>query len=266
MLRKAVLILVFFTIFFQVKAQKYTLSGFVKDSANGETINNAFISIKNNKASAISNNYGFFSFTIEKGKYEISISAGGFNQSDFTISLDKNKQITIVMLPESETIKEVNIRAKKNDNVKKIDISTQTISGKTIKKIPAFLGEADVIKSVQLLPGVTTVGEGASGFNVRGGAIDQNLVLMDEAPVFNSAHLFGFFSIFNPDAVKDVQLIKGGIPANYGGRLSSVLEVLTRDGNKKQFQANGGVGTIFSELYGLWKKKLCRYFGKTIIK
>lgn len=246
MLRKAVLILVLFTIFFQVKAQKYTLSGFVKDSANGETINNAFISIKNNKTTAVSNNYGFFSLTIEKGNYEISISAGGFNQSIFNIELDKNKQITIVMLPETETIKEVNIRAKKNDNVKKIDISTQTISGKTIKKIPAFLGEADVIKSIQLLPGVTTVGEGASGFNVRGGSIDQNLVLMDDAPVFNSAHLFGFFSIFNPDAVKDVQLIKGGIPANYGGRLSSVLDVITRDGNKKTYQASGGVGTIFS--------------------
>ena len=246
MLRRVTILVVFLALFSHAKAQKYTLSGFVKDSATGETINNALISIKNNKATAVSNNYGFFSFTIEKGNWEISVSASSFIQSDFTVQLDKNKQINIVLLPETETIGEVNIRAKKNDNVKKIDISTQTISGKTIKKIPAFLGEADVIKSVQLLPGVTTVGEGASGFNVRGGAIDQNLVLMDEAPVFNSAHLFGFFSIFNPDAVKDVQLIKGGIPANYGGRLSSVLEVITRDGNKKQVQANGGIGTIFS--------------------
>lgn len=246
MIRKAILFLFVFGIALTAKAQKYTLSGFVKDSASGETINNALISVTNNKASAVSNNYGFFSLTLEKGNYEISVSSTGFNTLTFNISLEKNKQTTIVLFPETETIKEIDIRAKKNDNVKKIDISTQSISGKTIKKIPAFLGEADVIKSVQLLPGVTTVGEGASGFNVRGGAIDQNLVLMDEAPVFNSAHLFGFFSIFNPDAVKDVQLIKGGIPANYGGRLSSVLEVITRDGNKKEFKANGGIGTIFS--------------------
>ena len=129
MLRRTVLILIFFTIFFHVKAQKYTLSGFVKDSANGETINNALISIKNNKTTAVSNNYGFYSFTIEKGNYEISVSASGFNQYDFNVELNKNKQITIVLLPETETIKEVNIRAKKNYNDKKIDISTQTISG-----------------------------------------------------------------------------------------------------------------------------------------
>ena len=157
MLRKASILIIFLALFGHAKAQKYTLSGFVKDSANGETINNALISIKNNKTSAVSNNYGFFSFTIEKGNYDISITAGGFNQYDFNVELNKNKQITIVLLPESETIKEVNIRAKKNDNVKKIDISTQTISGKTIKKIPAFLGEADVIKSVQLLPGVANL-------------------------------------------------------------------------------------------------------------
>jgi hypothetical protein len=226
--------------------QKLTLSGYVKDSSSGETINNAVISVKNSKASAVTNSFGFFSLTITPGNWNLQVSATDFNQFEYPLSLKKDEQIIFSLLPEAEAFKEINIRAKRNDNVKKIDISTQSISGKTIKKIPAFLGEADVIKSIQLLPGVTTVGEGASGFNVRGGAIDQNLVLMDDAPVFNSAHLFGFFSIFNPDAVKDVQLIKGGIPANYGGRLSSVLDVITRDGNKKVYQASGGVGTIFS--------------------
>ena len=195
--------------------QKFTLSGYVKDSSSGETINNAVISVKNSKASAVTNSFGFFSLTITPGNWNLQVSASGFNQLEYPLSLNKDEQIIFALLPEAEAFKEINIRAKRNDNVKKIDISTQSISGKTIKKIPAFLGEADVIKSIQLLPGVTTVGEGASGFNVRGGAIDQNLVLMDDAPVFNSAHLFGFFSIFNPDAVKDVQLIKGGIPANY---------------------------------------------------
>ena len=134
---------------------------------------------------------------------KININASGFTSVEINLNLNSNQTINTALYPEIEEIGPVDIRTRKNDNVRKMDISTQTISGKTIKKIPAFLGEADVIKSVQLLPGVTTVGEGASGFNVRGGAIDQNLVLMDEAPIFNSAHLFGFFSIFNPDAVKD---------------------------------------------------------------
>ncbi len=246
MFRKIIFSLLLLLISSAAFGQKYTLSGYVKDSSSGETINNAQILIKNSKSAITTNTYGFFSLTLPKGNYTLLISAGGFNQAELPLSLQKDEQISFALTPESESFKEVNIRAKKNDNVKKIDISTQSISGKTIKKIPAFLGEADVIKSIQLLPGVTTVGEGASGFNVRGGAIDQNLVLMDEAPVFNSAHLFGFFSIFNPDAVKDVQLVKGGIPANYGGRLSSVLDVTTRDGNKKAYQASGGVGTIFS--------------------
>jgi hypothetical protein len=246
MFRKILFFTILCTISTVAFGQKYTLSGYVKDSSSGETINNAQIQIVNSKSTISTNAYGFFSLTLPKGNYTVIISASGFFQQELPLSLQKDEQFIFALNPESESFKEVNIRAKRNDNVKKIDISTQSISGKTIKKIPAFLGEADVIKSIQLLPGVTTVGEGASGFNVRGGAIDQNLVLMDEAPVFNSAHLFGFFSIFNPDAVKDVQLVKGGIPANYGGRLSSVLDVITRDGNKKSYQASGGVGTIFS--------------------
>jgi len=228
--------------------QKFSISGYVRDSSNAETIHGASIFVKEKNESVNTGNYGFYSITLPFGVYTIAINAPGFTEYAKTIKLDSNINLDIYLAQKTIGIRTIEISARKNDNVRKIDISTQTITAQTIKKIPAFLGEADVIKAVQLLPGVTTVGEGASGFNVRGGSIDQNLVLMDEAPVFNSAHLFGFFSIFNPDAVKEVQLVKGGIPANYGGRLSSTLDVRMKDGNKRKFEANGGIGTIFSRL------------------
>ncbi len=244
----AVLITALLILTNQIFAQKITISGFIKDKSSGETLAGATVQAQNSKELAKSNSYGFYSLSLAAGKQIIEVNADGYQEITMDLNLEKDQTLNFMLEPASETIEAVDIRAKKNDNIKKIDISTQSISGKVIKKIPAFLGEADVIKSIQLLPGVTTVGEGASGFNVRGGGIDQNLVLMDDAPVFNSAHLFGFFSIFNPDAVKDVQLVKGGIPANYGGRLSSVLDVTTKDGNNQRYQANGGVGTIFSRL------------------
>lgn len=231
-----------------LKAQNYSFSGFVKDSTSGESIKGAVVKNLSDGASVTTNNYGFFSLTLPSGRQSVRISAGDYEVVTLVRTVQSDEQISIFLLPTADEIDEVRIRAKRNDNVRAVDISTQSITGKVIKKIPAFLGEADVIKSIQLLPGVTTVGEGATGFNVRGGGIDQNLVLMDDAPVFNSAHLFGFFSIFNPDAVKDVQLIKGGIPAKYGGRLSSVLDVITKDGNNRDYQVNGGIGTIFSRL------------------
>ncbi|MEC8693179.1 MAG: TonB-dependent receptor [Bacteroidota bacterium] len=231
-----------------LKAQNYSFSGFVKDSTSGESIKGAVVKNLSDGASVTTNNYGFFSLTLPSGRQSVRISASEYEVVTLVRIVQSDEQISIFLLPTADEIDEVRIRAKRNDNVRAVDISTQSITGKVIKKIPAFLGEADVIKSIQLLPGVTTVGEGATGFNVRGGGIDQNLVLMDDAPVFNSAHLFGFFSIFNPDAVKDVQLIKGGIPAKYGGRLSSVLDVITKDGNNRDYQVNGGIGTIFSRL------------------
>ena len=244
-----------------LSAQNVTISGYIKDSTTRETIGKAQIVVTPVKTTtspsdtkvspdfrASTNGYGFYSITIPQGQYTIQIIAPSYPPFAQTITAKANEEINFLLIPEVEGVGTVIIRSKRNNNVKSLDISTQSINGQTIKKIPAFLGEADVIKSIQLLPGVTTVGEGASGFNVRGGSIDQNLVLMDEAPVFNSAHLFGFFSIFNPDAVKDVELVKGGIPANYGGRLSSTLDVKSRDGNKRAFQANGGIGTIFSRL------------------
>lgn len=252
---------IFIGIALGIQAQTITLSGYIKDSASRETITKAQITLKplnninpaqdtkvSNEFRATTNAYGFYSITIPQGIHTLTINAAGYPAYTERITVTNSQELNIMLNPYIEGVGTVTIRSKRNNNIKSLDISTQSISGQTIKKIPAFLGEADVIKSIQLLPGVTTVGEGASGFNVRGGSIDQNLVLMDEAPVFNSAHLFGFFSIFNPDAVKDVELVKGGIPANYGGRLSSTLDVKSRDGNKRAFQANGGVGTIFSRL------------------
>jgi TonB dependent receptor/TonB-dependent Receptor Plug Domain/Carboxypeptidase regulatory-like domain len=227
---------------------KYTISGYARDSSSAESIQGATIIPQGSNMMSTSGNYGFYSLTLPSGSYVIKVNAPGYEERTFAINLISDTILDIFLNTKSIGIKAIDISARKNDNVRKVDISTQTITAQTIKKIPAFLGEADVIKAVQLLPGVTTVGEGASGFNVRGGSIDQNLVLMDEAPVFNSAHLFGFFSIFNPDAVKDVQLVKGGIPANYGGRLSSTLDVRMKDGNKRKFEGNGGIGTIFSRL------------------
>jgi hypothetical protein len=248
-LRLVLSVLLLFAMALKLNAQQsFTLSGYVRDSASAESINGAVVSVKGGSFSVTTNQYGFFSLTLPKGNIEINASANGYENHIQQLLLDTHISLDIMLISRTKGMNVVNIRAGRNDNVRKIDISTQSINSQTIKKIPAFLGEADVIKAVQLLPGVSTVGEGASGFNVRGGAIDQNLVLMDEAPVFNSAHLFGFFSIFNPDGVKDVQLVKGGIPAQYGGRLSSTLDVRMKEGNKKKFQANGGVGTIFSRL------------------
>lgn len=227
---------------------KFSISGYVRDSSSGESIHNAVVYSQTTNVSSSSNNYGYYSLELAKGIQQVKVTFPGMLPVLLNIDLQSDTNINFLLVPQALNIRTVEITARRSENVRSVDISSQVITSKTIKEIPAFLGEADVIKSIQLLPGVTSVGEGATGFNVRGGGIDQNLVLMDEAPVFNSAHLFGFFSIFNPDAVKDVQLVKGGIPANYGGRLSSTLDVRMKDGNNKKYEANGGVGTIFSRL------------------
>ena len=229
-----------------LQAQNVQISGFVLDYTSGENIAKASVSVKGEVVT--SSIYGFYSLQVDSGENEILIIAKGFETMTVLVYASKDTTMDIQMAPKSQTMGKVQITVKRKDNVRSLGVGNQQVSGATIKKIPAFLGEADVIKAIQLLPGVTTVGEGASGFNVRGGAIDQNLVLLDEAPVYNSAHLFGFFSVFNPDAVKEVELTKGGIPANYGGRLSSTLDVRTKDGNNKKFGVEGGVGTIFSRL------------------
>lgn len=229
--------------------QKYSISGTVQDALNGEELIGANLTLKEANTGVATNEYGFFSITLPQGSYTLIVSYLGYKEFSQIIELSSNQKLNIDLFPEFTQLKEVVVSSEKIDkNVREVQMSVAQIDIKQIRKIPALFGEVDVVRSVQLLPGVSTVGEGATGFNVRGGNIDQNLILIDEAPVYNSAHLFGFFSVFNPDAVKDVKLIKGGIPANYGGRLSSILDVRLKDGNSKKFAVSGGLGLIFSRL------------------
>ncbi|KSA14004.1 TonB-dependent receptor [Maribacter dokdonensis] len=229
--------------------QKYTLSGTISEVSSNETLIGVTVAIPELKTGVTTNEYGFYSITLPEGTYTVLISYLGFEDITQQITLTENRRKDFLLSEEAEQLEEVVV----TENVEKMDIrkpqmSVNTLSVGTIKKIPVILGEVDVIKSILLLPGVTNAGEGASGFNVRGGAADQNLILLDEAIIFNSSHLFGFFSVFNPDAIKDVKLYKGGIPARYGGRVSSVLDIFQKEGNSKEFKMNGGIGAVASRL------------------
>lgn len=229
--------------------EKYTLSGSITEASSNETLIGVTISVPELQTGVVTNEYGFYSLTLPKGDYKIQVSYLGFQTVTKTVLLTRNVKLNFQMTEEAQQLNEVVVI----DNKEKTDIRTpqmsvNALSVGTIKKIPVILGEADIIKSILLLPGVTNAGEGASGFNVRGGAADQNLILLDEAIIFNSSHLFGFFSVFNPDAIKDIKLYKGGIPARYGGRLSSVLAIFQREGNSKKIKINGGIGAVASRL------------------
>jgi len=239
-------------IFFSLKIyaqESYTISGYVKDATNGEDLIGASIYFRSLNQGTITNVYGFYSITLPAGNYEIEFRYLGFLTTKKNIALNKNIRMDLQLNPEGIELDEIVISSEPDDiNVSDIQMSSSKLEIKTIEKLPTLLGEVDVLKSIQLMPGVSTVGEGASGFNVRGGGVGQNLVLLDEAPVYNSSHMLGFFSVFNPDAVKDVKLIKGGIPSRYGGRISSVLDIRMKEGNNKKFEAQGGIGSIFSRV------------------
>ncbi len=245
-----ILIILFLSLPHTIKGQqKYTLSGTISEVSSNETLIGVTVAIPELKTGVTTNEYGFYSITLPEGTYTVLISYLGFEDITQQITLTENRRKDFLLSEEAEQLEEVVV----TENVEKMDIrkpqmSVNTLSVGTIKKIPVILGEADVIKSILLLPGVTNAGEGASGFNVRGGAADQNLILLDEAIIFNSSHLFGFFSVFNPDAIKDVKLYKGGIPARYGGRVSSVLDIFQKEGNSKEFKMNGGIGAVASRL------------------
>ena len=229
--------------------EKFTINGYVKDVANGESLIGATVLVKELGSGNITNVYGFYSITVPPGDYTIEYRYIGFVTQTKQISLSSNQRIDVELGEEQTQLEEVVVLAEPEDaNVSSTEMSVAKLDIKTINKIPAFLGEVDVIKSIQLLPGVSSVGEGSSGFNVRGGSVGQNLVLLDEAPVYNTSHMLGFFSVFNPDAVKDIKLYKGGIPARFGGRISSVLDIRMKEGNNKDFEVNGGIGSIFSRL------------------
>lgn len=228
-------------------AEKFTVSGYVKDASNGEGLIGVSVYVKELGTGAATNPYGFYSLTLAKGSYTLVYTYVGYDKITRSVVADKPVKLDIELKESARELAEVKVTAtKEDDNVRSIEMSVNKVEMKTIRQMPALLGEVDLIRSIQLLPGVSTVGEGASGFNVRGGDVSQNLILLDEAPVYNSSHLFGFFSVFNPDAVKDVKLIKGGIPAQYGGRISSILDVRMKEGNAKKMEINGGIGAIFS--------------------
>lgn len=233
-----------------VTAQNFTLSGRVKDASNGEDLIGAAVVVEGGKGTGVvTNTYGYYSLTLPKGSYQISIQYIGYQTLVKSVELNKDMVINVELQEESESLAEVVVSAEAaNANVTKTEMSVAKLSPKEVEAVPVLFGEKDIIKMVQLLPGVKTSGEGGSGFSVRGGGLDQNLILLDEAPVYNASHLLGFFSVFNSDAIKDVTLYKGGMPAEYGGRASSVMDVIMKDGNSKKFGAAGGIGLISSKL------------------
>ena len=240
------LFLISFTAFSQ---EKITISGTVYDKASNETLIGVSIYFPDIKIGTTTNEYGFYSVTLPKGTYRIQLSSLGYFPINKTIDLQGELSQNFNLSEEAESLNEIIIEANiENLNVRTPQMSVNKLTSATIKQIPVVLGESDIIKSLILLPGVTSAGEGASGFNVRGGAADQNLILLDEAIVFNSSHVFGFFSVFNPDVIKNVNLYKGGIPAKYGGRLSSVLDIYQKEGNSKELNVTGGIGLVSSRL------------------
>ncbi|WP_316805785.1 TonB-dependent receptor [Pedobacter agri] len=250
-IKQYLLILLFFISSSTLFAQnKFTLSGTIRDGSSGETLIGATIKLSGpSSAGTQTNNYGYFALTQPEGNYTVTISYTGFIPVTKNINLNKDTKLN-EELKVGNDLGGIVIRAnnRKNENVKSAQMGLERIDMKALNSIPVLLGEKDILKTIQLLPGVKSGGEGNTGFYVRGGAADQNLIILDEAVVYNSSHLLGFFSTFNADAIKDVSLYKGGMPAQYGGRLSSVLDVKMDDGNNKEFKFQGGIGLIASRL------------------
>lgn len=250
--RYSVLFLFLLTIagsFVNAQQTKFTISGYIKSSESGENLIGANVYIKENLKGVSTNTYGFYSITLDRGTYTFVASFIGFKEYTQSITLDKDQKINVNLEPNVITTSEVVITGEKQDeNTQSTQVGRFEMPVERIKKLPAFMGEIDVLKTIQLTPGVQSAGEGNSGYYVRGGGPDQNLILLDEAVVYNASHLLGFFSVFNADALKNVELTKAGMPANYGGRLASVLDISMKDGNMKHYGVNGGIGLISSRL------------------
>ena len=250
--RKFILLLTLGLIGIVIQAQsqeKTTINGSVKDKLSGESIMGAIIRIDQVPSVVVSSNeYGFYSISLPKGEYNLRISYVGYEEKRIPITLNGPLSIPIFLETKNQLAEVIVESKRKDDNLIKAQMGTETLNMKSISKVPVIFGEKDVLKTIQLLPGVKSAGDGNSGFYVRGGAADQNLILLDEAPVYNASHLLGFFSTFNSDAIKDATLIKGNGPAQYGGRLSSVLDVKMKEGNNKNYTVNGGLGLISSRL------------------
>lgn len=230
--------------------EKFTLSGTVKDKASGEELIGATVRIISPlNTGARTNEYGFYSISLPNGKYVIRVQYLGYIEKEENVDLSANKTLNWALESKSGTLKEVKVSSKKqNENITESTMGLTKLTLNEVAKLPVLFGEKDILKTIQLLPGVKGAGEGNSGYFVRGGSADQNLILLDEAPVYNASHLLGFFSTFNSDAIKDVTLLKGNAPAQYGGRLASVLDVKMNEGNDKQYHVQGGLGLISSRL------------------
>ncbi|MFN3446657.1 MAG: TonB-dependent receptor, partial [Bacteroidia bacterium] len=235
----------------QAQTQKYALSGTVKDAKNGEDLIGVSISVTELKTGVATNSYGYYSLNLPKGKYTIVYSYVGYVTQTKTIDLTNgNVTLKVELTEDKRELKELTVTTDRpnSSNVESTKMSVVKMDIKEVKKIPILLGEVDIIKAIQLLPGVQAAGDGNTLFIVRGGNVDHNLVQLDEAVVYNPSHVVGFFSVFNGDAIKDFEIYKGGIPANYGGRLASVLDVRMKDGNSKQYSVSGGIGVLSSRL------------------
>ncbi len=238
--------------FFALGQEKHTISGYVKDSENGETligVNVYYTDGEGLPKGTVTNAYGYYSISMLPGTYNVTFSYLGYDDITKSVELDSDKKINIELSAAGEILEEIVITENKaEENVSSTQMGKVELSTERIKSIPALMGEVDIIKALQLLPGVQAAGEGNSGIYVRGGGPDQNLILLDDAIVYNVGHLFGFFSVFNADAVKNTTLIKGGMPASYGGRISSVVDVSMKEGNNKRFEMEGGIGVVSSRL------------------
>jgi hypothetical protein len=229
---------------------KYTISGYVRDDKTGEELIGAAIGMSELPSIGISTNaYGYYSLSVPKGKYTIRVNFIGYEMLTFPVDLTGNLKQNFNLTRKVKELKEVVVMSeKRNDNVTKNQMGIEKLNIQEINTLPAFFGERDVLKTLQLLPGIKSAGEGNSGFNVRGGTTDQNLILLDGATVYNASHLMGFFSVFNPDAIKDVTVYKGSLPSEFGGRLSSVLDIKMNEGNNKEYKVEGGIGLISSRV------------------
>jgi hypothetical protein len=234
----------------QTSSTKFTINGHVKDAKTGEELIGSVVTIKELPGTGAGTNaYGFYSITLLQGKYTLVVQFMGYETQTLPIELNQDLKQDFILSEKQTNLQEVTVTAeKKDENITNTQMGVLKLDMKTIEKVPVIFGEKDVLKTLQLTPGVKSAGEGNSGFYVRGGSADQNLILLDEATVYNASHLLGFFSVFNSDAVKDVTLYKGNQPAQFGGRLSSVLDIKMKDGNDKKFGVEGGIGIIASRL------------------
>ncbi len=251
MMKKVLVFIFLLFVLLPLAAQerKVTISGTITDKDNGESLIGASVMVKGSRTGTVANVYGFYSLSLPVGSYTLVFTYIGFTSQEIAITLKADQRLNVSLAPQSNELSEVVVSAEgRNANISKVEMSTERLTAAAIKTMPALMGEVDVIKAVQLLPGVQATAEGSSGFSVRGGSHDQNLILLDEATVYSASHLMGFFSVFNNDAIKEVTLYKGDIPATFGGRLSSLLDIRSKDGNNQRFSGTGGIGLISSRL------------------